>query len=84
MLMLCLYYVNKVLKRTFHYKPKFNLPVIITEAVILVLLEMYIINHYIESSEYDHNLILYIILGIFAFIYLITFTRILIKKKLSS
>ncbi len=81
MLMLCLYYFNKVLKRTFHYKPKFNLPIIIIEAIILILLEMYIINHYIESSEYDHNLILYIILGIFTFIYLITFIRILIAKK---
>lgn len=75
MLMICLYYVNKILKRTFKYKPKFNLIVIISEAIILILLEVYIINHYIESSSPEHDIIFYIILSIFSFIYLIIFIK---------
>lgn len=81
MLIFCLYFFNEVIRNTFSYTKKWHLPLLIIEAIVLIILQMFIIDNFLQSSVKEHNLIFYSILGTFILLVVITTIKILFKTK---
>lgn len=83
MLMFCLYFCNYMLKKTFVFEvnKKWKLPLLVLEATILVIFQIFVVNNFLQSSSGIHDTILYTILSIFGFLYLITSLLVLFKNS---
>lgn len=81
MLIFCLYFFNEVIKKSFSYNKKWHLPLLILEAIILVILQMFIIDNFLQSSVQNHDIIFYTVISIFILLIFITFLKVLFKKS---
>ncbi len=84
MLIFCLYFFNEVIRKTVSYNKKWHLPLLIIEAIILIILQMFIIDNFLQSSVKEHDIIFYTILGTFILLIITTVLRILLKKTKNS
>ena len=83
MLIFCLYFGNLALKRiiNFSINKKWHFPLLIIEATILIVLQIFVVDNFLQSSAREHDIILYSALGIFIFLYLILSLRISFKNS---
>lgn len=77
MLIFCLYFVNTGIKSIIKVNKKW----LLFEAIILIIIQSFIVNSYLKSSIKDHNIILYFFFGIFVFLYFIISIKILLDKS---
>ncbi len=76
MLIFCLYFFNEVIKKTFKYNKKWHLPLLITEATVLIILQLFIIDNFLLSSVKEHNIFFYAMVLIFIILIIITVIKI--------